>query len=318
MALEKICMACAHHWLNDASLVTMWCILPSRSDSMPAVHSPQTVSDALHTATLMLERASSSPRLDAELLLEHVTGLSRSSFHSHPERELPANAGWSFQQLVKRRMQGEPVAYIRGQQEFWSLLFEVSPAVLIPRPETELLVERALHHIDVAQAVRVADLGTGSGAIAISIAHERPKAQVTATDISADALVIAARNTARLQIPNIIFMQGPWFAPLNEQKFDVLVSNPPYVAETDRDLAANVRRYEPHVALFAARNGLDALARIANDAPARLNANGWLLLEHGWKQGPEVRDLLVRAGFDHVRSHTDLAGHERVTEGRIN
>ncbi|HEU4655538.1 MAG TPA: peptide chain release factor N(5)-glutamine methyltransferase, partial [Steroidobacteraceae bacterium] len=193
---------------------------------MPAVHSSQTVSDALHTATLMLQRASSSPRLDAELLLEHVTGLSRTSFHSHPERELPANAGWSFQQLVKRRMQGEPVAYIRGHQEFWSLLFEVSPAVLIPRPETELLVERALDRIDTAQEVHVADLGTGSGAIALSIAHERPKAKVIATDLSADALMIATRNTARLQIPNVTFVQGSWFAPLQNQKFDVIVSNP--------------------------------------------------------------------------------------------
>jgi len=263
----------------------------------------------------MLQRASSSARLDAELLLEHVTGLSRTSFRSHPERELPANAGWSFQQLVKRRMQGEPVAYIRGQQEFFSLLFEVSPAVLIPRPETELLVERALEHIDVAHATEVADLGTGSGAIAISIAHQRPNARITATDVSADALMIATRNTARLQIQNVAFVQGSWFTPLAERKFDVVVSNPPYVAETDPDLAVNVRRYEPHVALFAPRNGLDALARIANDAVAHLNPLGWLLLEHGWKQAPQVRDLLVRAGFDNVRSHSDLSGHERVTEG---
>lgn len=212
-------------------------------------------------------------------------------------------------------MQGEPVAYIRGQQEFFSLLFEVSPAVLIPRPETELLVERALAHVDAAHAVEVADLGTGSGAIAISIAHERRNAKVTATDVSADALVIATRNTARLQIPNVAFVQGSWFSPLADRTFDVIVSNPPYVAETDPDLASNVRRYEPHTALFAARNGLDALARIAIDAPAHLNARGWLLLEHGWKQAAEVRELLVRAGFDNVRSHTDLAGHERVTEG---
>jgi release factor glutamine methyltransferase len=283
---------------------------------MPAVHSSQTISDALHTAALMLERSSSSPRLDAELLLEHVTGLPRSAFYSHPERELPANAGWSFQQLVKRRMQGEPVAYIRGHQEFWSLLFEVSPAVLIPRPETELLVERALEHIDPSSELQIADLGTGSGAIAISIAHERPKSKVTATDVSADALMIATRNTARLQIPNVTFKAGSWLAPLAGQKFDLIVSNPPYVAESDADLAANVRRYEPHTALFAARNGLDALARITSEAPQHLRSNGWLLLEHGWKQATEVRDLLVRAGFNHVRSHTDLAGHERVTEGR--
>jgi release factor glutamine methyltransferase len=283
---------------------------------MPAVHSSQTISDALHTAALMLERASTSPRLDAELLLEHVTGLPRSSFYSHPERELPPNAGWSFQQLVKRRMQGEPIAYIRGHQEFWSLLFEVSPAVLIPRPETELLVERALAHIDTASELQIADLGTGSGAVALAVAHERPRSQVVATDISADALMIATRNTARLQIQNVTFKVGSWFEPLDRQTFDVIVSNPPYVAESDPDLAANVRRYEPHAALFAARNGLDAITRIVSEAAQHLSSSGRLILEHGWKQASQVRDLLVRAGFNHVRSHTDLAGHERVTEGR--
>lgn len=284
---------------------------------MPAVDSPQTVSDALHTATTMLSRVSSSARLDAELLLEHVTGLSRTSFRSAPERGLPAAAGWSFQQLVKRRMQGEPIAYIRGQQEFWSLLFEVSPAVLVPRPETELVVERALEQIAGDAPARIADLGTGSGAIALAIASERPQAHVTATDVSKLALEIATRNAARLQLNNVSLRQGSWFAPLAGQRFDVVVSNPPYIADGDPHVAADVRRHEPGVALFSGRSGMEALEQIIAAAPDHLNRGGWLILEHGWNQAPAVRDLLVRSGFARVRSHADLAGHERVSEGEF-
>lgn len=281
---------------------------------MPAVDSPQTVSDALHTATLLLSRSSPSARLDAELLLEYVTGLARTSFRSAPERELPAHAGWSFQQLVKRRLKGEPVAYIRGQQEFWSLLFEVTPAVLIPRPETELVVERALEHLDQSTAARVADLGTGSGAIALAIASERPAAQIVASDMSKDALAVAMRNIARLQIPNVTLLQSNWCAAL-QGPFDLIAANPPYIAVDDPDLAAEVRRYEPTTALLSGRNGLDALEQIASTAPRYLASGGWLILEHGWKQAAAVRDLLVRNGFTRVRSYADLAGHERVTEG---
>ncbi|MGH8177632.1 MAG: peptide chain release factor N(5)-glutamine methyltransferase [Steroidobacter sp.] len=283
---------------------------------MPAVNSSQTVSDALHTATTMLSRASTSPRLDAELLLEHVMGLSRTNFRAMPERELPAAAGWSFQQLVRRRLQGEPVAYIRGQQEFWSLLLEVTPAVLIPRPETELVVERALTHVGKDVKGRFADLGTGSGAIALAIASERPLAHVMAVDTSKDALHVAIRNAARLQLANVTFTQGVWFAPLGDERVDVIVSNPPYVAADDPDLAADVRRFEPHIALIAGRTGMEALELIVAQSPQHLNSDGWLILEHGWKQAAVVRDRLVRYGFTHVRSHADLAGHERVTEGR--
>lgn len=292
---------------------------------MPAVNSSQTVSDALHTATMMLERASPSARLDAELLLEHVTGLSRTNFRAMPERELPAQAGWSFQQLVRRRLQGEPVAYIRGQQEFWSLLLEVSPAVLIPRPETELVVERVLAHLGKTESARVADLGTGSGAIALAIASERPAARVLGVDVSRDALEIASRNAGRLQIANVTFAQGSWFAPLTADEltrlrfepgpFDVIASNPPYVAQDDPDLAAEVRRFEPGVALISGPDGMEALDLIIKEAPARLKRGGRLVLEHGWKQAVAVRNQLVRNGYSHVRSHADLAGHERVTEG---
>jgi release factor glutamine methyltransferase len=277
--------------------------------------SSQTISDALHTATMMLSRTSASARLDAELLLEHVTGLSRASFRAAPERELPARAGWSFQQLIKRRSQGEPVAYIRGHQEFWSLLLEVTPAVLIPRPETELVVERALSHLDASVAADVADLGTGSGAIALAIASERPAARVAATDMSKPALEIAQRNTARLGIRNVSFVEGSWFAPLAQRKYDIVVSNPPYVAQDDADLAADVRRYEPAQALFAGASGFEAIDILCAQAPLHLKDGGWLILEHGWAQSGAVRERLVRNGFAHVRSHADLAGHERVTEG---
>ncbi|HEX2494192.1 MAG TPA: peptide chain release factor N(5)-glutamine methyltransferase [Steroidobacter sp.] len=284
---------------------------------MPAATSSQTVSDALHTATAMLSRTSSSPRLDAELLLEHVTGLSRTDFRAHPERELPPAAGWSFQQLVKRRLRGEPVAYIREQQEFWSLLLEVTPAVLVPRPETELVVERALAHLDRDAPTRVADLGTGSGAIALAVASERPGAGVLGVDASKEALYIAVRNATRLRLSNATFVCGSWFEPLAGQQFDLIAANPPYIAMDDPELDANVRRYEPVGALFAGRTGLEALTTIIAEAPRYLRPQGWLVLEHGWRQGAAVRDRLVRHGFTHVRSHADLAGCERVTEGQI-
>lgn len=264
----------------------------------------------------MLERACRSPRLDAEILLQYVTGLSRADFRANPQRELPPKAGWSFQQLVKRRAQGEPVAYICGQQEFWSLLLEVGPAVLIPRPETELVVERALTHVDVATEADIADLGTGSGAIALAIASERPAARITAVDLSRAALDVADRNARRLNIGNVAFVHGSWLAPLAGRAFDIIVSNPPYVAQDDPDLAPDVRRYEPTAALICGTSGLEAIDAIAAQAPAHLKRGGWLVLEHGWKQAAAVRDRLVRGGFTHVRSHADLAGHERVTEGR--
>jgi release factor glutamine methyltransferase len=284
---------------------------------MPAVKSSQTVSDALHTATMLLSRSSPSARLDAELLLSYVTGLSRTDFRAHPERELPAAAGWSFQQLIKRRSQGEPVAYICQQQEFWSLLLEVSPAVLIPRPETELVVERVLAHVNKEDTVRIADLGTGSGAIALAVASERPRASVIAIDASKDALEIASRNIARLQVSNISLLHGSWLAPLAGRRCDVIASNPPYIAQDDPDLAPQVRRFEPRIALISGPTGYEALDLIIREAPAHLNPGGWLVLEHGWKQGEEVRRRLVRHGFVHVRSHADLAGHERVTEGQL-
>ncbi len=282
---------------------------------MPVVTSSQSIKDALHTATALLSRSVESARLDAELLLSHVTGLSRTDFHTAPERELPPQAGWSFQQLVKRRLHGEPVAYIIGEQGFWSLLLEVSPAVLVPRPETERLVECALTHLAPDATLDVLDLGTGSGAIALAIASERPAARVVAAELSGEALHIATRNAARLQLANVRFVQGAWFEPLRGRRFDLIASNPPYIAAGDPDLQVNVRRHEPELALIAGPSGLEALERIIEHAPTHLESGGWLVLEHGWKQGAAVRALMERQGFSAVRTWPDLAGRERITEG---
>jgi release factor glutamine methyltransferase len=242
--------------------------------------------------------------------------LSRTDFRAAPERALPAAAGWSYQQLIRRRLQGEPVAYIRGHQEFWSLLLEVTPAVLIPRPETELVVERTLALLR-PDATAMADLGTGSGAIALAVASERPSLEVTAVDVSGEALEIAKRNAARLQLGNVRFERGSWFAPLAGRRFEVIAANPPYVARGDKDLAQDVGRFEPEVALIGGVTGLEAIEQIVAQAGAHLQPGGWLILEHGWTQAVAVRERLVRSGFAHVRSHADLAGHERVTEGSV-
>ena len=277
----------------------------------------QTISDALHTATLLLARSSASARLDAELLLEYVTGLSRTDFRAAPERALPAAAGWSFQQLIRRRLQGEPVAYIRGHQEFWSLLLEVTPAVLIPRPETELVVERTLALLR-PDATEMADLGTGSGAIALAVASERPSLQITAVDVSGEALEIARRNAARLQTRQ---------RPVRARQLVRAARRPAFRCHRRESALRRARRYGPCAGRqpFRARDRADRRrhagwkrsSRSSRRRAQHLQPGGWLVLEHGWTQAGAVRDRLVRSGFAHVRSHADLAGHERVTEGSL-
>jgi release factor glutamine methyltransferase len=252
--------------------------------------------------------------LDAEVLLAHALGVDRARLKSHPETPLDPGALAWFRAALDRRIAGEPVAYLVGYREFWSLRFTVSPAVLVPRPETELLVERALAVR--AEAARVADLGTGSGAVALALAHERPAWRVTATDASADALRVARANAAALRLDGVELLEGDWFQPIAGRSFDVLLSNPPYVAADDPVLATGPLRFEPRAALTAGGDGLDCLRHIVEHAPAHLAQGGWLLLEHGANQAAAVAALLVARGFAHVRSHTDLAGHERMTEGR--
>jgi len=254
-------------------------------------------------------------RLDAELLLAHALGTPRARLYAWPEHEPDATERSAFEQLVDARARGEPIAYLTGRREFWSLDLAVTPDVLIPRHETELLVALALERIPRDRLFRVADLGTGSGAIALAIARERPLARVTATDASAGALDVARGNAARLGIGNVAFAGGDWFAALGDACFDAIVSNPPYIAADDVHLAEGDLRFEPAAALASGADGLDAMRRIVAGAPAHLTDAGVLLLEHGFDQSARVRALLDAAGFENVASVCDNGGHERVTLG---
>jgi release factor glutamine methyltransferase len=263
-----------------------------------------------------LQRVTDQPRLEAEILLGAALGQSRAWLLGHAdERILDCDATDRYEAYVTRRAHGEPVAYILGEKEFWSLTLAVSPDVLVPRPETELVVELALQLVPRDSAARILDLGTGSGAIALAIAHERPRARVTGTDSAEAALAIATRNATLLQLTNMVLKQGSWFAPVAGEQFDLVVANPPYIAEDDARVEAAVRRYEPRGALFAGADGLDALRIIAAAAGFHLVSGGGLIVEHGDRQGPAVRELLTDAGFAAVTTHRDLAGLERCTAG---
>ena len=252
--------------------------------------------------------------LDAQLLLAHVLAVPRVRLKSHPE-DLPDPARTQhYRRLLARRAAGEPLAYLTGRRDFWSLSLRVTPAVLIPRPETELLVERALALRSAADG-RAADLGTGCGAVALALASERPGWHVVATDVCADALGVARANAAALSLGRVEWRQGDWYQPLRGERFDLLVSNPPYVAQDDPALMTPSLRHEPPRALTPGLDALSCLRTLVRGAPRHLAPEGWLLLEHGATQGADVRRELVDAGFRHVRSHRDLAGHERMTEG---
>ncbi len=245
----------------------------------------------------------------------HVCGLTRARLITLADTPLSPEQDRQLEALIERRCNGEPVAYLVGAREFWSLLFRVSPAVLIPRPETELLVEQTLASLSPTADSSIADLGTGSGAIAIAVAHERPRCRVVAVDASGDALEVACDNARRLGVTNIEFRQGDWFAPLANLRFDAIVSNPPYIRIGDPHLVQGDVRFEPHAALVSGHDGLDAVRRIVADARAHLHPNGRLLLEHGYDQAQAIAELMQRAGFDNVAAQRDLAGHARVTTG---
>ena len=259
--------------------------------------------------------AGASPALDAELLLAHVVQIPRARLKSHPETVVDPQRVRRYLDLLERRAAGEPLAYLTGWRDFWSLRLKVSPAVLVPRPETELLVERALALREAPEA-RVADLGTGCGAIALALASERPRWQMIATDVSAAALEVARANAAALGLGRITFRHGSWFEPLAGERCDLLLSNPPYIAADDPLLSGCVLAHEPRLALTPGADALSCLRVIARAAPGHLAAGGWLLLEHGADQAAQVRRELVAAGFGSVRSHRDLAGYERMTEGQ--
>jgi release factor glutamine methyltransferase len=262
-------------------------------------------------------RESGLPLTDARALAAAVLRLTRAQLVTRGPDPLEPNALVALKVLFARRQAGEPVAYLTGEREFYGLPFHVSPAVLIPRPETELLVDFALEIIGATDAARVLDLGTGSGCIAIAIAHHRPQAQVTAVDRSGDALVVARANAQAL-VAKVQFVQGDWFAALEDAaRYNLIVANPPYVAAGDPHLVQGDLRYEPATALASGADGLDAIRAIVAAAPAHLDADGWLALEHGYEQAAACRELLAQAGFEKLFSRPDLAGIERVSGGRL-
>ncbi len=256
-------------------------------------------------------------RHEAELLLLHVLGRERGWLFAHATDAVEPATEAAFAQLLQRRIQGEPVAYLLGRRGFWTLDLAVSPATLIPRPETERLVELALERLPADRPLQVADLGTGSGAIALALASERPLAQVLATDMSTEALAVAAENARRHELVNVRFHQGSWHAALGQERFDLIATNPPYIAADDPHLAQGDLRFEPATALASGADGLDDIRVIVAGAPAHLLAGGWLLIEHGWDQGPAIRALLEQAGFVEVSTAVDLEYRDRVSLGRL-
>lgn len=272
-------------------------------------HAGATIAEILRSQTDGL------PPLERRILLSHVTGLSRIQLITRADHALSAEESERLHALCTRRLAGEPIAYLTGEREFFGLSFRVDPAVLIPRPETELLVERAQQVLP--QHGRLLDMGTGSGAIAIALAHSRPDADITALDVSAEALLVAKENADRLGV-RVHLMQSDWFSALDATvRFDVIVSNPPYIVAGDTHLSQGDLRFEPIDALTDHADGLSALRTLCRHAPDHLEAAGWLLMEHGYDQAAAVRGLLEEAGFGDVQSWRDLAGIERVSGGRL-
>lgn len=264
------------------------------------------------TIAAIMQRAPLA-QLEARILLGHVTQLSRVQLITQSERALTADEAQQLSQLFARRLAGEPIAYLTGEREFFGLSFDVSPAVLIPRPDTELLVELAIEHLP--PQGRALDMGTGSGAIAIALAHARPDAGVTALDVSAEALAIATSNARKNQV-KVDFLRSDWFSAVDAQRFALIVSNPPYIVAGDPHLSEGDLRFEPVDALTDHDNGLSDLHTITRDARAYLALGAWLLMEHGYDQASAVREVLSAHGYTEVQSWRDLAGIERVSGGR--
>ncbi|QTF08402.1 peptide chain release factor N(5)-glutamine methyltransferase [Brenneria izadpanahii] len=268
----------------------------------------------LASATARLA-AGESPKRDAEILLSFVTGKARTFLLAFGETMLTDGQSRQLDALLARRVKGEPIAYLTGEREFWSLPLLVSPATLIPRPDTERLVELALQRLP-AEASAVLDLGAGTGAIALAIASERPDCQVTGVDAQSEAVALARRNAERLGITNARFLLSDWFSSLSQQRFTLIVSNPPYIDADDIHLSQGDVRFEPDSALVAAEHGLADLRFIIEHAVNHLLPNGWLLLEHGWQQGAAVRRLLQNSGFARIETYRDYGNNDRVSLGQ--
>ncbi|WP_394809778.1 peptide chain release factor N(5)-glutamine methyltransferase [Nitrosomonas sp.] len=273
---------------------------------------PETITQALTSAYREIDR------VDARLLLQHVLDVAHAFLLTHPDQVLTSQQTDEFSRLVRQRSDGIPVAYLIGKRDFYDLTFKVNEMVLIPRPETELLVELALKLIPDNQFCKILDLGTGSGAIAIAIAKHRPQSQVTAIDLSSSAIAVSRWNAANLEVNNISLRTGNWFDELSGEKFDLIVSNPPYVAENDPHLQQGDLRFEPQMALSTGDNGLACIRHIIAAAPDYLVNDGWLLLEHGYDQAAECRRLFRDRDFSNICSYPDLAGIMRVSGGQLN
>lgn len=274
------------------------------------------IREVLRLADKRLTPTSPTPCLDAEVLMAHMLKTQRSYLHSRPEKALKPNQLKEFRNLIDKRYAGQPIAYLTGHREFWSLEFEVTPDVLIPRPETELLIEVALNIIPKHKDWMVADIGTGSGAIAVALAHERTRIAIDACDNCNHALAIAKNNAEKHNAHNISFYWSDWLSNLPDQKYQLIISNPPYIAETDPHLQQGDVRFEPIVALQSGNHGFNALKSIASQARPRLAANGYLLLEHGYTQADQLASVLSQFGFSNITVFPDLLGHQRVTIAR--
>jgi len=262
-----------------------------------------------------LEAVSDSARLDCELLLAEAMQVNRTYLYTWPDRALDEQQAKKFNQLLQRRLTGEPIAYVLGYKEFWSLKLAVNPSTLIPRPDTELLVETALALFS-NDAIDVLDLGTGTGAIALALASERPGWTILATDVGTDAVLLAIDNCRRLGFTNVQIAKSHWYSNLIGQRFDLIVSNPPYIDKTDPHLQEGDVRFEPASALISGGEGLADIETIITGAVDHLNNKGWLLIEHGYNQAGAVQALFNQHGFNGVNSQTDLAGHQRMTCGQ--
>lgn len=260
---------------------------------------------------------SPTAQLDAELLLAFVFEKPRSYLYTWPDKTVTEAQVAAFMTLLERRQRGEPVAYLLGRQGFWTLDLQVAKHTLIPRADTELLVESALQLADASSTLKVLDLGTGTGALALALASERPLWAVTGVDRIESAVALAQNNQRQLQLANVEFLSSHWFSALTAQRYDLIVSNPPYIADNDPHLQQGDVRFEPLSALVSGPDGLDDIRLIIAQAPSYLTANGWLLLEHGFDQASAVRELLQQAGFIDVSSQRDLSGHQRISLGRL-
>ena len=273
------------------------------------------IGQLVSSASETLSEISESPRLDAELMLAQTLDLPRSYLIAHPEEELDDVTLQRFRALLDRRTSGEPIAYISGTREFWSMPLIVSPATLVPRPETEILVDVAISNLPRKAKASVLDLGTGSGAVALAIAKERPLVEVVATDKSAEAIAVAAENARQLALPNVEFAVGDWIEPVLGRRFDMIVSNPPYVADNDPALAA--LQFEPASALVAGSDGLDAIRKLVDECRQVIKQDGWLMIEHGAGQKDQVENLLTQHGWQDIDCRNDYAGLPRVSRGRF-